>query len=30
VYYHLHREQLERFVPQFFQAHCGGPGETSG
>ncbi|MDH4207405.1 MAG: metalloregulator ArsR/SmtB family transcription factor [Anaerolineae bacterium] len=28
VYYHLQWEQLERFVPQFFQAHCGGAGDT--
>lgn len=28
VYYHLQREQLERFVPQFFQTHCGGTGDA--
>ncbi len=29
VYYHLEREQLERFVPKFFQAHCEGPCEAA-
>jgi ArsR family transcriptional regulator len=29
VYYHLEREQLERFVPHFLQAHCEGGREEA-